>query len=565
MEDTLEREVNVRYERDNSINYAVIDAQEEWNCEDDYEVKMLMFNMPEHFLAITMNEIDGRNCIYYDISSKQQLSKLFEYGKVTMEEVKIMFNNISEMVRVVDEYMLDLDRVILKPQHIYVSLANKKYSFMYSPIAGNSDFYDNMRSLFEYILERFDHSVEKSSLVRFYEIYQRILVRDYTPRNLMSFFENDDNTQIDIEDDDNEHVGKTYHDAVQTWNGEINRMKSESEAVDHVKDGIVKDYNRKDGIVKDYNCKDSTVKDYNRKDGRVKDRNRKERTIKDITCKTDENSQHNGKIIKDVLPETAEDNKSNKSSKKAVFVMKAVAAVILLNAFLSMFLKTYAVVKLNTAASVICIIAGILIFYVSGKVADIIGEIASEDKVTEDELIPYRMHNNTDKSYERKPEAEHEYMEDAEKTSYSSMVTARVMKDEEEQEIKVSHTMLLSDYLKMLKDNKLTLSLLDNKDNRLYMKNEEAYEQTLENIEPVKYPCTIGSLEGSADIFIDSPVISKMHACLLKEDDKFYIEDMNSTNGTYINDERIAMHSKTRIADGDILRVAAYNFKVCIS
>lgn len=528
MEDTLEREVNVRYERDNSINYAVIDAQKEWNCEDDYEVKMLMFNMPEHFLAITMNEIDGRNCIYYDISSKQQLSKLFEYGKVTMEEVKIMFNNISEMVRVVDEYMLDLDRVILKPQHIYVSLANKKYSFMYSPIAGNSDFYDNMRSLFEYILERFDHSVEKSSLVRFYEIYQRILVRDYTPRNLMSFFENDDNTQIDIEDDDNEHVGKTYHDAVQTWNGEINRMKSESEAVDYGK----------------------------------------ERTIKDITCKTDENSLNNGKIIKDVLPETAEDNKSNKSSKsskKAVFVMKAVAAVILLNAFLSMFLKTYAVVKLNTAASVICIIAGVLIFYVSGKVADIIGEIASEDKVTEDELIPYRMHNNTDKSYERKPEAEHEYMEDVEKTSYSSMVTARVMKDEEEQEIKVSHTMLLSDYLKMLKDNKLTLSLLDNKDNRLYMKNKEAYEQPLENIEPVKYPCTIGSLEGSADIFIDSPVISKMHACLLKEDDKFYIEDMNSTNGTYINDERIAMHSKTRIADGDILRVAAYNFKVCIS
>ena len=36
MEDTLEREVNVRYERDNSINYAVIDAQEEWNCEDDW-------------------------------------------------------------------------------------------------------------------------------------------------------------------------------------------------------------------------------------------------------------------------------------------------------------------------------------------------------------------------------------------------------------------------------------------------------------------------------------------------------------------------------------------------
>lgn len=109
-------------------------------------------------------------------------------------------------------------------------------------------------------------------------------------------------------------------------------MKSESETVDYGKGGTVKD-----SIVKDYNRKDSTVKDYNRKDGIVKDRNRKDRTTKDITCKTDENSQHKGNIIKDVLPETAEDNKSNKSSKKAVFVMKAVAAVILLNAFLSMF------------------------------------------------------------------------------------------------------------------------------------------------------------------------------------------------------------------------------------
>ena len=56
-----------------------------------------------------------------------------------------------------------------------------------------------------------------------------------------------------------------------------------------------------------------------------------------------------------------------------------------------------------------------------------------------------------------------------------------------------------------------------------------------------------------------------MHACILQDDDKFYVEDMNSTNGTYVNDERVAMNIKTRIADGDILRVASYNFKVCIS
>ena len=170
MEDIKENSVNIRYERNNGVNYAVINSDKDSDWDNDYEIKMLMHNTPQHFLEFTINEIDDEKSIYYDISSKQQLSRLFEYGKVTMEDVKVLFSNLSEMVRVIDEYMLNLDRVMLNPKHIYVSLADKKYSFMYLPSDSNISFYDNMRSLFEYILERFDHSVEKSSLVRFYEI-----------------------------------------------------------------------------------------------------------------------------------------------------------------------------------------------------------------------------------------------------------------------------------------------------------------------------------------------------------------------------------------------------------
>ena len=114
MEEILENEICVRYERNNGVNYAVIDTKEEWKCEDDYEVKMLMLNTPEYFLHITMNYIDEKNSIYYDISSKQQLSKLFEYGKVTMEDVKSLFDNISRMVRVVDEYMISMFHFLIR-------------------------------------------------------------------------------------------------------------------------------------------------------------------------------------------------------------------------------------------------------------------------------------------------------------------------------------------------------------------------------------------------------------------------------------------------------------------
>lgn len=60
MEEILENEICVRYERNNGVNYAVIDTKEEWKCEDDYEVKMLMLNTPEYFLHITMNYIDKK-------------------------------------------------------------------------------------------------------------------------------------------------------------------------------------------------------------------------------------------------------------------------------------------------------------------------------------------------------------------------------------------------------------------------------------------------------------------------------------------------------------------------
>lgn len=539
MEEILENEICVRYERNNGVNYAVIDTKEEWKCEDDYEVKMLMLNTPEYFLHITMNYIDEKNSIYYDISSKQQLSKLFEYGKVTMEDVKSLFYNISRMVRVVDEYMLNLDRVILNPQDIYVSLSDKKYSFMYSPVAGEKDFYDKMRSLFEYILERFDHSVKKSSLVKFYEIYQRILVRDYTPDKLMEFFD-DENEGIHIINEEDLTDGRADNAY-----GEDNAYGRDRAYGEDNANGKNNDY------VEDINYAGNN--NYNN------------------------NNNFEGTVIKDVMPEIINTDKPDKRSKKTTFIIKAVATVLVLNAIVSMFFKSYAVIKIGTTASIICIIVGLAIFYITDKAAKVIGELINEDKVTEDELIPYRLHNYGNKTEngiaeDKASEAQvntgldNEYGKQKDNNEYDNIVMAKVIDEEEEQPAQYGNTMLLSDYLNMLKDNKLTLKITDtDSEIPLYVKKADGYEAVTEKLEPDSYPCTIGSLEESSDIYIASPIISKMHACIIKDEDKFYIEDMNSTNGTFINGERIAMHNKMCLSDGDALRIASYEFVVKLS
>lgn len=58
---------------------------------------------------------------------------------------------------------------------------------------------------------------------------------------------------------------------------------------------------------------------------------------------------------------------------------------------------------------------------------------------------------------------------------------------------------------------------------------------------------TIGRSE-SNDIHIDNLAVSGSHARIFCESGRFVIEDLNSTNGTYVNDRRIAKHQLTHNA-----------------
>jgi len=61
----------------------------------------------------------------------------------------------------------------------------------------------------------------------------------------------------------------------------------------------------------------------------------------------------------------------------------------------------------------------------------------------------------------------------------------------------------------------------------------------------------------------DYPTVSRIHAKFYREADGWYVEDLNSTNGTYANDKRIT--TKTKIEDGDIIKLSlSIAFKVVI-
>jgi hypothetical protein len=58
-----------------------------------------------------------------------------------------------------------------------------------------------------------------------------------------------------------------------------------------------------------------------------------------------------------------------------------------------------------------------------------------------------------------------------------------------------------------------------------------------------------------AEVFLDDVTVSRNHAMLVRRPDGFYIDDLGSLNGTYVNKHRVESH---QLVDGDELQVGKY-------
>ena len=94
----------------------------------------------------------------------------------------------------------------------------------------------------------------------------------------------------------------------------------------------------------------------------------------------------------------------------------------------------------------------------------------------------------------------------------------------------------------------------------VYMEDKPALRETIHRIlsedgkllmtlEQSSY--TIGKKRGEVDLVLSDPSISRLHARIVKEEDGFYLEDMNSTNGTFKNGLQLQPYEKRKLEEGD--------------
>lgn len=97
---------------------------------------------------------------------------------------------------------------------------------------------------------------------------------------------------------------------------------------------------------------------------------------------------------------------------------------------------------------------------------------------------------------------------------------------------------------------------VENSDNKLYgIGKNNKYHISLQ-----KLPVTVGKMSGAVDIVLNDQSISRLHARISRDGNRFFITDLNSTNGTFRNGMRLEPNASEIIEPGDEIGIGKLKF-----
>ena len=428
--------------------YMVIE-KETMETDMDIDIKMLENNHIEPLLPVKIRHIDNRSLYYYDVTSRQQFSKIYEYRKLSRKNVDNILKSLNEMVDAVNEYMLNLNCIILKTDCIYVDVSKDKLYFAYGNEQEDSSFQQELKRLFDYVIEHFDHGAGDTDVLYIYNLYQKIVRGEYDASDLKALAETDSISR----------------------DSDINEDKIEN----------------------------------------------------------DEN-------VLDFIPMEEVEEQEEVENKK-VFLLFNIArvclGVVMVAAIGRMLAPSYVPVPVSDMGALIIIISCAALIAVISKIPKSLFTRVETKKVME----PFR--------YDKK-----ERYEDCNNGRDDDNENCNNGRDDDNENYD-GNTMLLSDYFNNKKDKTVKL---------LYKGNEG-----FPDIEVSQFPWIIGSMEKNCNTVLKSKLVSHIHACITRDNGEYYVEDLNSTNGTYVNGERLIMNSRRELNNHDEITLAAVSYVVEMS
>ncbi|MBS6712013.1 MAG: FHA domain-containing protein [Ruminococcus sp.] len=153
-------------------NYLILYGEDEINT-DSYQVRMLVGNVIPSLLKCRIQGMDGRFLVYFDITSKQALSVLYEEKKMGVEDLRLIFGGFVKAMEDAAEYLMNPGQFIISPEYIYTDIEKQEIYFCMMP-GYEKDIKEQFQFLTEYILPKIDHQ-DQDAVILGYGVYKRAM------------------------------------------------------------------------------------------------------------------------------------------------------------------------------------------------------------------------------------------------------------------------------------------------------------------------------------------------------------------------------------------------------
>ena len=95
--------MEIKYKRELKHNYLIIIPEETFY--DSYEIRMMASNCIDGLLKFHVKQVDNIRSYYYEITSRQPLTRLLEYQSLGAEELRCLITGIVRTLERMETYL----------------------------------------------------------------------------------------------------------------------------------------------------------------------------------------------------------------------------------------------------------------------------------------------------------------------------------------------------------------------------------------------------------------------------------------------------------------------------
>ncbi|HBA50344.1 MAG TPA: hypothetical protein DCZ91_21630 [Lachnospiraceae bacterium] len=161
--------LNIEYVRSLNSNYERIQL-DKIPEERKYQYCILGRCQIKGLLPCSLRYINGGAYLYYNITSKQNLARLFGNRNITREWVRDFIWSLKQVQQELGRFLLDMNHILWHPEQIFQDLEDHVFFFLYVPYyEGGSDFL----KLMEFWVEHIDYN-DETLVDCVYRMYERL-------------------------------------------------------------------------------------------------------------------------------------------------------------------------------------------------------------------------------------------------------------------------------------------------------------------------------------------------------------------------------------------------------